>query len=56
MPELFQFCRRDSNDADTRQARIFQSYIIASLLGISQKDELRFFNEIGQCYRVAMFQ
>jgi hypothetical protein len=43
------------NDADHRQARVFRSYLIASLLGGDTRD-VRFFDANGICFRHAMFQ
>lgn len=55
MTELVNYCAEPSNDMNHRQARVFKSYIIASLLGIDYNTEVRFFKE-EVCYRVAMFQ
>ena len=56
MPELINYCAERSNNADHRQARVFKSYIIASLLNVDYSVSVRFFREDGVCYREAMFQ
>ena len=54
MNELVQYCNRQSNDMDTRQARILRSYLIASLLGGDTQD-VRFYDENGIWVRHASF-
>jgi hypothetical protein len=56
MNELYKYCRESNNDSDHRQARIFQSFLIASLLGVPEQDEVRFYWPNGICYRVASFR
>lgn len=60
MNELHAYCNEQTasggfnNDADHCQARVFQSYIIATLLGVTELDTVKFYQH-GTCYRVAMF-
>ena len=55
MLELYNYCSESNNNADHRQARIFQRYIIASLLGGDLSD-VRFYTKGGIWYRHASFE
>ena len=55
MEQLVNFCNEANNDADHRQARVFRSFLIASLLRGDTRD-VRFYDEQGIWYRHASFK
>lgn len=56
MEELMRYISESNNNADHRQARILHTYLVASLLRLTDTEEVRFYNAGGVCYRVAYFR
>lgn len=54
MNELVQYCNQPTNHIDVRQARIFRTYLIASLMNLSGVDTVRVYRN-GACYRESSF-